>query len=59
MAAPLPESIGVDDQHGRPAVMSASAWVCIVVALPWALSTLNWLEVSPAAWKAWVRSGAS
>ena len=42
-----------------PAVMSASACCCIVLVLPWALSILNWLEVSPAVSKAFFRFGAS
>src|SRR5262249_9514033 len=42
-----------------PALMSASAWVCIVVVLPSALSILNWSADSPAVWNAFVRSGLS
>src|SRR3954451_3427192 len=57
MAAPLPESRGSTMSTLAPAVMSASAWVCMVDALPWALSILNW--VKPAVWKALVRYGAS
>ena len=57
MAAPLPESSGSTSRTLAPWVMSASAWVCIVVALPWALSILNC--VNPAAWNALVRYGAS
>src|SRR5215211_3792138 len=57
IAAPLPESIGSTISTLAPWVISASAWVCIVVALPWALSILNC--VKPAAWNALVRYGAS
>ena len=39
--------------------MSASACVCIVLALPWALSILNWSGESPAASNAFFRYGAS
>ncbi len=53
MAAPLPESKASTIRTVAPWVMSASAWVCIVVALPWALSILNC--VKPAAWNAFVR----
>ena len=42
-----------------PALMSASACVCIVAALPWALSILNWSAVRPADSKAFLRNGAS
>ena len=40
MAAPLPESRGSTRRTEAPSVMAASAWVCIVAALPWALSIL-------------------
>src|SRR5581483_11259067 len=59
MAAPLPESRASTNSTVAPAVMSASAWVCMVLALPCALSILNWLADSPAAWNALVRYGAS
>src|SRR5438093_940498 len=39
--------------------MSASAWVCIVVVLPWALSILKWSADRPAVSNAFVRSGLS
>ncbi len=39
--------------------MSASACVCIVLALPCALSILNWLDFKPAASNAFFRYGAS
>ncbi len=39
--------------------MSASAWVCMVDALPPALSILNWSAARPASSKAFVRYGAS
>ena len=48
MAAPLP---GVDARRSSstlaPLVMSASAWVCIVLALPCALSTLKSARAEP------------
>ena len=59
MAAPLPESMASMSSTVAPWVMSASAWVCIVLALPWALSTLKSLAPSPAAWNALVRYGRS
>src|SRR5438105_7122817 len=59
MAAPLPESRASMSSTLAPSVMSASAWVCMVLALPWALSTLKSLVVRPAAWKAFARYGAS
>src|SRR6266516_4948694 len=42
-----------------PALMSASACVCIVWTLPCALSILNWSEPRPAASNAFLRNGAS
>src|SRR3954452_20639291 len=57
MAAPLPESSGSMIRTLAPWVMSASACVCIVAALPCALSILNC--VKPAPWNALVRYGAS
>src|SRR5438132_13526971 len=59
MAAPLPESRASTMSTLAPSVMSASAWVCMVLALPWALSTLKSLAVRPAALNAFVRYGAS
>src|SRR6266511_2630729 len=59
MAAPLPGSSGSTRRTEAPAVMSASACCCIVLALPWALSILNWSADSPAASNACFRYGAS
>ncbi len=59
IAAPLPESSASTSSTAAPAVMSASAWVCIVSALPCALSILNWSADRPAASNACVRYGAS
>src|SRR5699024_247031 len=59
IAAPLPASSGSTSSTDAPALMSASAWVCMVAALPSALSILNWSESRPVAWKAWVRYGSS
>src|SRR5665647_158377 len=59
MAAPEPESSASTSSTDAPAVMSASACVCIVLALPCALSILNWVEPSPAASNAFFRYGAS
>ena len=55
MAAPLPESRASTRSTVAPWVMAASAWVCMVAALPWALSILKSLDVRPAASKARVR----
>src|SRR6266581_3960433 len=59
MAAPLPGSSGSISNTLAPALMSASAWVCIVETLPCALSILNWSALRPAASKAFLRNGAS
>ena len=59
MAAPLPESRASISSTLAPFVMSASAWVCIVVVLPCALSTLNWLAERPAALNACSKYGRS
>jgi hypothetical protein len=59
IAAPLPESIASRMRTLAPLVMSASACVCIVVALPCALSILNWSLERPAASKACFRYGRS
>src|SRR5689334_340672 len=59
MAAPEPGSSGSTSSTEAPAVMSASACCCIVLVLPWALSILKSLELSPAAWNASFRYGAS
>src|SRR5665811_2160220 len=59
IAAPLPGSSGSTSRTEAPALMSASACVCMVDALPLALSILKLLEESPAAAKACFRYGAS
>src|ERR1035437_9654227 len=59
IAAPLPESSGSTRRTEAPALMSASAWVCMVEALPPALSTLMSAAGRPAAAKACFRYGAS
>ena len=60
IAAPAPGVERVDEEHAdAPSVMSASACVCIVLALPWALSILYSSVVSPAASNACFRYGAS
>src|SRR5690242_1847840 len=59
IAAPLPESMASISRTLAPFVMSASACVCIVVALPCALSTLKSPLLKPAAWNAFVRYGRS
>src|SRR5664280_2755259 len=59
IAAPLPESSGSTSRTEAPALMSASAWVCMVEALPLALSTLTSLAGRPAAANACFRYGAS
>ena len=55
MAAPLPESSGSMTRTLAPLVMAASAWVCMVEALPWAFSTWKSLVGMPAALNALVR----
>src|SRR5674476_915003 len=59
IAAPLPGSSGSTNRTEAPALMSASACVCMVEALPLALSILNLAAESPAASKACFRYGAS
>src|SRR5450759_5326779 len=59
IAAPLPGSSGSTSRTEAPALMSASACVCMVEALPLALSILKLLEESPAASNACFRYGAS
>src|SRR4029077_11813331 len=52
-------SSGSISRTEAPALMSASAWVCIVVVLPWALSILNWSADRPAVSNVFGRSGLS
>src|SRR5674476_451227 len=59
IAAPLPGSSGSTNRTEAPALMSASACVCMVDALPLALSILKLLAESPAASNACFRYGAS
>src|SRR4051812_29444352 len=59
MAAPEPESRASTRSTLAPWVIMASAWVCIVCALPWALSILKSLLDRPAAWNAFSRYGRS
>ena len=49
IAAPLPESIGSMSSTLAPFVIAASAWVCIVWALPWAFCTWKSSDDRPAA----------
>src|SRR5665647_122334 len=59
IAAPLPGSSGSTSRTEAPALMSASACVCMVEALPLALSILKLAAERPAASKACFRYGAS
>src|SRR4051812_5738279 len=59
ICAPTPEVSGSTMSTLAPLVMSACAWLTCVALSPCAFCTLKSDEVSPAAWKAFVSSGAS
>src|SRR5664280_1458814 len=59
IAAPLPESSESTSRTEAPALMSASAWVCMVEALPPAVSIWKLAAGRPAASNAFFRYGAS